>query len=265
MKFSEIILKGLLMAVLVSNINAITIICSYGEFDWTAVGYRYNCFISSINDSNKNQVMGIHGEHVGWMNNWNVEGITLHNASPLKRLPRGIEDFFPNIMAILWNGGSLESISADDLKPFPNLAELNLEGNPLVSINENIFEHSNLIRSINFENIRLSHVSPEFISSLSLLENANFVRNECIRAPEKDFIPFLQNRLRSLCLPLVTSTETPTTVTTVTTLTPNVCPQECSERFAFLESLAEQQERRLYMLERQMRELMADPKTRHMK
>jgi hypothetical protein len=260
----------LVAIVSLTSTSAFVFDCRFLMFDWNFAGSRYTCDIRSITPSGSNtHVMGFTGSHLGGRNSSHVEGITINDERLLTQMPKGIEIYFPNLVALRWMRGSLSRITLEDIQPFPRLIRLSFENNPLVSIDEDIFMYSMNLRSISFNSVRLQHVSPSFISGLnpssSVLSFADFSNNNCIdlRANSSSSILALQNALQTHCvLPTAPTTEMPSTPGEV----PAKCTGECAERIEALETLLEQQliinreyENRFLQLERQIREINANP------
>jgi hypothetical protein len=282
MFFSAKLFAMLVAIASIASSSAYTFNCRFVRFSWSVAGNRYTCLATSVAASgNSTHIVGVAGTHLSGMDNSLVEGLEVIDNKALTQMPKGIEEFFPNLVALRWMKGSLTSITAEDLQPFPSLIRLSFEENPLVTLDEDILSHASSLQSISFNSVGLRYVSPSFISGLAtnsrILRYANFLNNTCIDtvANNNAQVLILQNSLEARCLiatttPIPTTTPTPTTATATTSTTteevPDKCTGECAERIEVLETFLEEQlrlnkeyETRLLQLDRQIREINANP------
>lgn len=206
------------------------------------------------------------------MSSADVNALLFENALGFSRIPRNIEQFFPNIFLIDWFRGELTTVSANDLKPFPNLIVLYINFNRLVSLDGNLLQYTPSIREIYFDNNLLDNVGFNLLANSVELEIADFRNNRCVSilATEPEEMITLNNVLPFLCPPLI-STDPTTTISTTTTES-NQCTARCSindEADELKRRLNEQEETikamklnydsKLEILDKQMRELASSP------
>lgn len=121
----------------------------------------------------------------------------------LRRIPRGIERFFPNLIALAWIHGNVHEITADELQPLPQLSVFSIWDNKLVSVDGDLFIHTPNIMQAYFNHNQLQHVGFGLLDDLDSLWYARFNNNSCIdldgTTPEE--IQELKVQLRIQCPP----------------------------------------------------------------
>lgn len=133
------------------------------------------------------------------------------------RIPRNIENFFPNLFAIEFTFGSITALDADDLKPFPNLAAFTLNNHRITTLDGNFFVHVPRVQAVTFDNNLITNVGKHLLLGLTNLTLASFLDNTCISrvADSPDQLHRLEDKLLELCPPLAETTTLPTTSTTI--------------------------------------------------
>lgn len=106
----------------------------------------------------------------------------------VKRMPRGLGFFFPEIEAIYIVNCGLEHISSDDLQGLPNLKVLDLINNNLRVLESDLFKYNPLVKSFSVAENPIKHVGHNIFHSLLSLSTVSFRATQCI---ERDI---LQNR-----------------------------------------------------------------------
>lgn len=121
-------------------------------------------------------------------------------------LPRGIADFFKNLDALsIWFCG-LQSISANDLRPFPRLVYLFLDHNQLTTIDGDLFTYTPHLQYASFEGNQIQHIGHDLVTNLNSLTHLYFNENVCINQVARTLaeISTLAPKLSLLCPPLTT-------------------------------------------------------------
>lgn len=98
----------------------------------------------------------------------------------LNALPKNIDRFFPNLIAIVIVNSYFITITAEDLQPFLKLLYFVSHTNPLVSLDGDLFKHTRKLKFIRMNNSQLQHVGNDLLSGLSDLEYSDFRKNPCI-------------------------------------------------------------------------------------
>lgn len=119
----------------------------------------------------------------------------------LQRIPGGLGNIFPNLIALLWLNGGLTTITADDLKPFGDLRMIYLENNKLVSLAGDLFKNTPKLVGVYLQNNLLQHVGYNLLHGLNDLEKADFLSNPCINviAQTPEAIQELNRHLQIQC------------------------------------------------------------------
>lgn len=183
-------------------------------------------------------VESVHGGHFDFKSNKDVQGLYVQmEATKMLHFPKGIEKFFPNILAIEWYAGNLVSITAEDLKPFPELKALGLANNWITSLDGDLFKYTPSLRYISFYNNQVTTVGLGLLSGLRDLTSAYFVNNRCIDAiartstEVKDVVQKLEAQCAPLTTPAPPTTPVPIKTTTGSPITPTTehyCSIRCS-------------------------------------
>lgn len=179
------------------------------------VGPRYGCIgLSDIDFSGSNDtVLNITGDHQEGQNHTDVEGLFL-STSELEVMPKNLDSFFPNLVAVRWTFGNLISISAEDL-PFPNLRVLQLDIHRIVSLDGDAFQYTPLLQQFTLSGNRLAHVGYNTFSHLKNLESLDLLANTCINsiASTRQEVENLLDQLLERCPPLEGTTIPPSPTT----------------------------------------------------
>jgi hypothetical protein len=128
---------------------------------------------------NNANVRNITGHHMDGKSDADVLAFDMHDDSVFRRIPRGIERFFPNLMILRWVAGNLAVINAEDLRPFPELIMLSISGNRFTTLNANTFRMSPKLQRLHFQGNNLEHAGRNLLMH-SPLTYVDFRRNNCI-------------------------------------------------------------------------------------
>lgn len=171
---------------------------------------QYSCDIGILrSDGNITHVLGVTGNHLSEKTNVDVKAFYMFSGhSHLNRIPKEINKFFPNLIALAWTFGNLTALTAEDLEPFPELQVLYAGGNKLVSLEGDLFKHTPKLEFIYFELSWIAHVGFGLLDSLSNLKYAHFGNNRCIDAfaEHSAQIQELKIKLQNQCPPLDAAT-----------------------------------------------------------
>ena len=85
-----------------------------------------------LNDNDR-IVQKVEGIHLNEKTNADVTALNIVEQN-YPRILKNIENFFPHLIAILWDNSGLEEISAADFRPFPRLRLIRIWCNNLTSI-----------------------------------------------------------------------------------------------------------------------------------
>jgi len=243
-----------LLFLLITSSSAVIFNCDFGTRRFQFIGEAYFCrpTVSTFGDAIT--LTEVRGNHLESRTNEDVRVLYAIDQQAIPQLPNDLEQFFPNLVIINWWHGNLTSITADFLKPFPNLLEISLHSNQFTTLDGDSFQNTKLLRYINFADNQLTNVGPDFLANLDDLRFAYFHNNPCISmyATSSEQIPALIDALETLCPPL-------TEITTTTTIEPSECSDGCADRIEVLETETRELRSMIVELERQVREMAANP------
>lgn len=194
----------------------------------------YECYTATIISlEDPSQVTNITGNRLPGKEDSDVGVFGMRNEKNLEEIPRGIENFFPNLGFFIWMNSNLATVSAEILK-YPKLRKLNLSGNKLQSLDGNLLQNSIRLQTIYFHGNLIQNVGHGFIDQHLELTVAWFSANKCIQfnAGTSTEVTMLRSLLRSYCPPLTTD---PPTTTVSTQIPTGECPEDCLERFEKME------------------------------
>lgn len=252
------------------NVNlGVEFLCSYKIVYWGNVGSVYSCEASVNYRSNPSRVDKISGSHLQGKKNDDVKSFYIISFYySLDIIPKGIENFFPNLEVFQWYGGTIPAIDLSFFEPLPNLLHIDFMNNKIVKLDGNLFQFTRKLREINFSGNLLEQVGYDLLTGLNNLSRVYFENDLCIDtyANTPDQIEDLNLQLPILC-PHSAPTPTQSTSTTTqpdststttqlastspisTTTNPNECPNTCALND------------RMEEIEKQVRELNSSPCT----
>lgn len=191
----------MVLSISIAVANAIIFDCHffYGHYEWG--DYKYTCSPTIIHSDHDEVLVEVNGVHIEGKNDTQVEMIWVRDGQILTFIPRGIDEFFPNLRGLTLHYTCIAEISANDLQQFPNLIDFNVFGNPIVSLDGDLFKHNTFMRYIYFGESLLQHVGFNLLGDLNNLRNVYFISNPCVNdsASWTEEIADLNQRLPILC------------------------------------------------------------------
>lgn len=213
-------MKFLLFLILISKSFAIIIDCEFNHADFTYLHSIYICDVKNYTDEGNHVITQIRGNTENTKAYSDVQGIYLNlQGKNLTYIPRGFENFFPNLIAIFVYEGEIEELNGDDLKELKNLEYFAIEFNPLEKIPQNLFANNPKMKNIFFDNNKITHVAVGFLDGLNDLQRVYFSNNPCSNfdAESTSDIEMLKSFLIEHCDDIKTTTEAPLTLNLETT------------------------------------------------
>jgi Leucine-rich repeat (LRR) protein len=116
--------------------------------------------------------------HKAGRSNRDVRGIR-SEGQEINFIPRDIDRFFPNIIALYLPNANIAEIYEEDFKPFPNLRMLWMMNNKIEVLEEHLFRNNPNLGEIAFNDNQLRQVSLNTFSILRL-SYLYLNRNPCI-------------------------------------------------------------------------------------
>lgn len=183
--------------------QALELTCFFlSEVDLAYVGPVYYCSNGQLQEANSMTTLeAVGGAHVSGKSNADVRAMDVQSDRLVEYFPKGVDNFFPNLLMIQWFNGNLVSITAEDLRPFPGLRVLHLYINKIASLDSDLFQHTPNLAFINFATNQITSVGENLLTGLNHLTSVDFFYNPCISQgawlPEE--IQTLNERLPILC------------------------------------------------------------------
>lgn len=176
------------------------------------MGTIYTANVKWINSASL-PLTEVQGEHEPGRSNEDVVGFVLFHQ-PGSYIPKDIDKFFPNIVAIEWYHSQLLTITSGDLKQFPNLLYLVLDNNKLETLESDLFMFNPKIKYLHLAYNNVHYVGHDLFTNLTQLQVVHFSQNPCI-----DFFAKTSDQVKELnvILPI----ECPMS---------NKCPKACVDR-----------------------------------
>lgn len=233
------------------GVRGLSFRCDYQMRAWKVAGSAYTCYnpVVTTSDGNFTHVQSVTGNHLEGKRNADVIGFSLYHDQQqlLTRLPKGIEKFFPNLVAFVWQDGNLRTMSSDDFKPFPNLLVTSFKSNKLTVLDGTLFVHTPMLAIMSFDDNLLQNVGYGFLDGFKTLTTAYLSGNPCINlnATTPQAIQQLKIELLNQCPPLITTTQSTTSATTSTktssrtTNSPYSTVYSCADELKLIISLRE--------------------------
>lgn len=219
--------------IFVSSSRAVIFHGKFVNITFGSLGGVYSYRVDSTENGNSFDVEEVRGAHAVGKTFEDVLGLKIEeDLNSSTQIPKGIDKFFANLKAIAWQGGNLESVSADDLHPFNKLQFLYLYGNKIVSLAGDVLKHSLNLQFISFDQNLIKHVEHGLFSNLTKLERASFRLNICVNevANFAETVQQLNLKLPIYCPPFswTTSTHETTTQENSSTTIEGECDIRCS-------------------------------------
>jgi len=136
----------------------------------------------SIETASQKCVQDVSGQHLNGYSNENVKSLGISRARTIY-MPRGLENFFKNLISIDIYKVGLSEVHREDLKPYKNLKFLSFADNKLKHLEEDLFMYNPNLEVILLYRNQISSVGPVF-NNLNKVRSINFDGNECSSGSE---------------------------------------------------------------------------------
>lgn len=147
---------------------------------WPDQGLHYTCQLKElVIDSDNVKVTSVSGRHRAEHSNADVE-VLWADQQQIKRLPRKLQKFFPNVKALVITNSMLEAIESSDLAPFKKLQSIELQNNEIRSLDGDLFRSNPDVQFISIFSNPLQHVGPNIFDSLRELTEVDLSNCRCI-------------------------------------------------------------------------------------
>jgi hypothetical protein len=174
-------MKILFLLAIFTSSSAIVINCKFDNKSFSQLDSFYACAVTSLEIKFKRIITKVNGNHLHGKTNKDVKTLFFEEFSEITFIPRGIENFFPNIFALGFDLCNITQLNAEDLKPLKNLEWFSIERNfYLERIPSKFFANNPKLKALWFSHNNIKHVGVNLLDSLSHLRWVNFVNNPCV-------------------------------------------------------------------------------------
>lgn len=194
-------MKLLIILAVISSTHSIIFECKYGIGLYDNIGGIYRCHAASFIGEDIQTLHAVNRDESG-KSNLDVKGVYLNfNGTNIDYIPKGLEDFFPNIIVIIISGGNITKLNGDELNAYENLEYFGIKDNPLESVPGNLFSKNRKLKSVDFCRNKIRFVDPQLLNGLYRLNRVHFEGNICIneKADYAHAIPFVREILGYDC------------------------------------------------------------------
>lgn len=209
-----------LLFAIASPAYSASISCEFVNKSWGIDFTIYTCEAFAVQNPEVDEVTEILGDHLTGLSNDDVVAFSEIDYRLFSKVPRDLERFFPNLVALRLQWTGLTTLSSEELAPWPNLEYLDVSINDIEELDADLFQYSPKLRWISFEGNSILKVGIGLLSSLNELTYINFLNNPCInvQAYTPELIENLQQQLLTQCQSVDTTEESPNTVTVASTV-----------------------------------------------
>lgn len=165
------------------------------------------CETASLVITSPNQIItSVNGQVGSFYHSQMVEKLHI-NSRGLQYMPKGLDQFFPDLEAIWIENSELKVIEQEDFKNFRNLKDLYMVNNKIEKLDSDLFQFNPELRAIQFNANKIKVIGRNILSPLTKLDQADFSNNDCINkfAYEKKEFPELIAEMESKCAPPTTA------------------------------------------------------------
>lgn len=140
----------------------------------------YQCSGVVVFTGDQQYVESVIENHLGNRNNSDVRGVIIKNQKIIKKFPRNIGNFFPNLESLAIKKTSIDQISSDDLVGLENIKVFDFFSNQVKVVSGNLFRNNPLLKHVSFGANPLEHVTREPFDDLKHLESLYMKYTDCI-------------------------------------------------------------------------------------
>lgn len=173
-------MKLLLFLLALSSSKAITFHCNFHMMEFHNLPSKYFCEVFSFSNEEHQVTTHVSGFHSMSKRNLDVEGFYINlKGKNFTYIPKGLEIFFPNLIAIHVDGGNITKLNGDELTQFANLEWFALIKNNLEFVPGNLFAHNKKLRTIFLYDNKIKKIGAGLLDELEDLQSFCFNRNIC--------------------------------------------------------------------------------------
>lgn len=156
--------------------------CKFESKEWGLHnGFQYACVVqNNLLLARGEKITAVTGQHQAGKSHADVKGFATEGKI-VNFVPKDIEKFFPNIIALTFANANINEIHEDDFKPFPKLRAVFMMNNQVRELERNLFRNNPSMGEIKLNNNKIEHVENAF-DNLPQLTFLFLNENICINA-----------------------------------------------------------------------------------
>lgn len=174
------LLKFFPLPLLITLTHSMDIECDYHEEELLNFGNRYICDVEVKHYGFSRSVKSVTGVHLPGKNNSDVEIVSFGHQKQITNIPENLNKFFPNLIGLEIENGSISSLFGHELRKYPKLKLLRLDNNYIESIPSGFFDGNPELEAVSFQSNRIVKIGQELFRGLFNLSFMNFNFNQCI-------------------------------------------------------------------------------------
>lgn len=172
--------KLFILLAVISSTYSIIFQCEYPNAYYGNLGDIIHCNVTSYSDEGNHVLTAVNKS--GWRESNLKVKVAKFNlfGKNLDYIPKGLEKFFPNMIAIGVFGGKISKLSGDELNAYENLVSFHLCNTLLEYVPGNLFSNNLRISYIFLNDNKIKYVGSSLLNGLNMLVRVGFARNICI-------------------------------------------------------------------------------------
>lgn len=140
----------------------------------------YSCEASVIFFGHERNLTQVSNNHMIGRNNSDVHLLIIRDQLQLSVIPRNINQFFPNLEAIMINNTRINEFSRIELEGLANLKQFHFGDALVTKLGNDLFIENPLMDSIRFENNPIQHIAQQIFDHLRSLVRLTFINTTCV-------------------------------------------------------------------------------------
>jgi len=168
------------LAIATTSVIGLDFECEYDYFPSGPLGDLYSCHGIPQGNWSDPYVRNISGQHHPGRSNLDVMSFRAWNDKNIYFIPRGLNNFFPNMISMAVLNCSLVQLFHDDLVGYGNIQAFSLRENYIERIPQGFFEPVPNLINMNMIQNRITHVAPNILAPLTRLQGSNYLNNMCV-------------------------------------------------------------------------------------
>lgn len=154
--------------------------CDYQVLHFNTLDETFTCDAKLLNVNTSTRIGGVSKEYFEYEVELEAVKYLRILYERIGFVPKGIENFFPNLLGLRISNANIKYLTKRDLQPFRQLELLSFDGNQIETLNSDLFYYTPNLKWIFFDYNKISHVGLGTFDSLVNLRQINLELNACI-------------------------------------------------------------------------------------